>query len=381
MYAYEGLYSLPYLLLYGAAMMLLIIGGVYLLFRPANLFSPTIRSSASLRYWAAACLFAGAASHVWWPMIGQVWLADDRLVRNIINITLDRLTIMQLMMILLVRMLQNSRRPLWPIFASYMVLVGIAAYGISTRSADTERWIHVYMNIVCFIFVLWYLPALWRYNRWLRDNFSDLQHKEIWQSLAFLVIALGAYSVYTQLFTDMTSEYSVQIGNFFLVAFIVWRVETLQDLHGYEQTGQLDAGESEQESLPEPAAEESKQARRNNNSEIEELLRKNCEQTGLYLEHDLTLAQLALAIRTNRTYLGQYFADQGMSYNAYINGLRVDHFCRLYSEALESGNTVSAHQLALQSGFSAYTTFYTAFKARKGQTLTQWAKEQKNADE
>ena len=92
----------------------------------------------------------------------------------------------------------------------------------------------------------------------------------------------------------------------------------------------------------------------------------------LYLQHDLTLAQLAQAIGTNRYYLSQHFAQQGLTYNAYINGLRIQHFINLYHNAIATQRPFTAQQLANESGFRSYSTFSAAFKQRMGQTVTSW---------
>ena len=107
-------------------------------------------------------------------------------------------------------------------------------------------------------------------------------------------------------------------------------------------------------------------------SKIDPLLKKHCEKGQLYLQHDLTLAQLASAIGTNRYYLSQYFAQQGLTYNAYINGLRVNHFMNLYREAAADKRIVTAQQLALGSGYRSYSTFSAAFKQNVGKTVTAW---------
>ena len=92
----------------------------------------------------------------------------------------------------------------------------------------------------------------------------------------------------------------------------------------------------------------------------------------LYLQHDLTLLLLAQILGTNRSYLSQYFSHQGITYNTYINNLRIDHFTKLYREAAASDKTVTAQQLASGSGFRSYSTFSLAFKQRMGQSVTVW---------
>ena len=110
-------------------------------------------------------------------------------------------------------------------------------------------------------------------------------------------------------------------------------------------------------------------------SSIGPLLKKHCEDGQLYLQHDLTLSQLANAIGTNRYYLSQYFAQQGHTYNAYINGLRVNHFIRLYHEAVAAHRIFTAQQLAFESGFHSYSTFSATFKQNIGKTVTAWMRD------
>jgi len=71
-----------------------------------------------------------------------------------------------------------------------------------------------------------------------------------------------------------------------------------------------------------------------------------------------------------------YFAQQGITYNAYINRLRVDHFMRLYHDSIKSDSPAVATQLAQKSGFRSYSTFATAFKYFNGVTVTAWMKTQ-----
>ena len=105
---------------------------------------------------------------------------------------------------------------------------------------------------------------------------------------------------------------------------------------------------------------------------IGQLLEQHCEGGQLYLRQDITLSELSKAIGTNRYYLSQYFTRQETTYNAYINGLRIQHFVRLYQEAVAADRPFTAQQLAQESGFRSYSTFAAAFKQRMGQTVKMW---------
>ena len=63
-----------------------------------------------------------------------------------------------------------------------------------------------------------------------------------------------------------------------------------------------------------------------------------------------------------------------LCHNAYINRLRIEHFIRLYKEAKDSKQPITAKKLAQQSGFHSYITFSSAFKNFIGTTVTEWMK-------
>ena len=354
MYGYQSLQDLIFLMLYGGVAMLAMAAGLYLWLRRSNAIAPAITPPRSLRRWTAAFFIAAALSHVWWYVFGVHWLADDRLVRNITVIMLDRVTLVPLMMAVLLCILQDCRRRLWPWALAHVPVVVLAAVGIVRHSEFYGLDIpHYWQLAVIVIFVAYYIHALVHYSRWLRENYVDLEHKEVWQSLLFVLILAVVYDGYTTNAGELTKEYLAQVLTIVIVGFLLWRVETLQEL-----------------SLVAEAPREPVRKTVN----IGEQLKKHCEATHLYLQHDLTLQQLATAIGTNRTYLGTYFTQQGITYNAYINNLRVEHFIRLYREAMAGSRPVTAQELGQQSGFSSYSTFSTAFKRFTGQSVATWMK-------
>ena len=77
---------------------------------------------------------------------------------------------------------------------------------------------------------LYYVYALRKYGRWLADNFADLEHKELWQSLLLLACILLVYVVYTTNEGALAVEYLAQVLTLVIIGFVVWRVETLQTL-------------------------------------------------------------------------------------------------------------------------------------------------------
>ena len=256
MYEYEGLQDMIFIALYCVAAFAALVAAVYLLWRRGNAFmqekgpesvktieTPSgpvrlghpLRSSLVLRRWTAALMLAIVGSHVWWYVFGQVWLTDDRLVRNIVNIGLDHVTLIPLVMAVLLAMLQDRRRPLWPWFvAEVLAVVVTAVMGIARRDEFWGYDVLGYCQLALIVgFIVYYALALRRYGRWLRDNFSDLEHKEVWQSLTFAVGLFVVYEVYTSNGGELLREYLSQAVTLVIVAFLVWRVETLEELEEF----------------------------------------------------------------------------------------------------------------------------------------------------
>ena len=362
MYEHQGLQDMFFVMLYGGAAMMALLAALYLLLRRANALFPDVDSPRELRFCAAAFLLAVAASHIWWYVLGIHWLTDDRLLRNIIAITLDRITFVPLMMCVLLRMLQHQRYPHWPIAVSMVPFVVIAIVSIVTRCDVFECYIEAYSVLLCVVFFTYYVYALRQYGHWLRDNYADLEHKEVWQSLVLITCILLAYVVYTTNEGVLATEYLAQLLTLVIIVFIVWRVESLSKL---------------------PPSTDTQIQKTNDDSFVDEtehlmdsLLREHCEHPKLYLLHNLSLTQLAVAIGTNRTYLSSYFTNKGETYNGYINRLRIAHFCHLYRQAVANKRPFTALELAQQSGYRSYSTFSFAFKQLTGQKVSEWMRSQ-----
>ena len=232
MYEYRGLQDIVFVTLYIGVAFLAVVACLYLLLRRGNAFvGEKFKSSLRLRRWTAGLMAAIAASHVWWYVIGIYWLVDDRLVRNITTILLDHITLVPLTMAVLLAMLQDRRRPLWPWLVMQSPVVIFAFVGIDEHSTLFGYEVpHYWQLAMVAVFITHYIYALWSYNLWLLDNYADLEHKEVWQSLVFAVVLLAVYVIYTSNAGELMREYLSQIISIVIIVFLVWRVETLQEL-------------------------------------------------------------------------------------------------------------------------------------------------------
>ena len=360
-----------YIMLYAAVAMLAMLASAYLLFRRGNAFAPDVTPPARLRRWTAAFFAVFVVNHLWY--MGPAFFltsSDDVQLANLVGGLIDSITFFPLAIIVLFTMLQDRRRPLWPVAVMVMPLVVGMGWCVASRSDALFPVLIGYLLMMSIGLIVYMVFALRQYGRWLRDNYADLEHKEVWQSFVVLAIILLVFCIYTLTGDDLTYEYILQLIVVVLIGYLLWRVETLSD---------LSIPPSLNLSVAEPATIEAEDVEGNglsqtNRENIGALLRQHCIEAQLYLHHDLTLPQLAQAVGTNRLYLSQYFSSQGMTYNAYINDLRIHHFVRLYHETVAKKRNFSAQQLAKESGYRSYSTFCRVIKGKTGKSVTAWMK-------
>ena len=374
MYAQESILDILFMMLYGATAMLTLAVALYLLLRRTNAFAPAVIPPRVVRRWAAAFLLTATASHVWWYVFGAYWLTDDRPTRNIMLIMLDHITLVPLAMAMLLSMLQDCRRKLWPWIVAEVPIVVMGVTGIVIQDDMAMLWMNGWQTAVIVVYIIYYFKSLRRYNHWLQHNFADLEHKDIWKSMVAAAVLTAIYEAYCINPGLMTMEYLSQFFTIFISIFIVWRVETLQEL----------TTEASLSSTMLPETDSAEPATTTVSAAMPPIdfgpqLREHCEATRLYLQHDLTLTQLAHTLGTNRTYLSTYFARTGTTYNAYINQLRIAHFEQQFAQVMERTGKAdaTAKDLATKCGFSSYSTFSAAFKKYQGVTVAEWMRRQK----
>ena len=370
MYEEQQLYNdLVYVMFYGGITFLALVAGVYMLFRRGNAIAPEITPPLRLRRWTAAFFALVVLGHVWWALLTCFHVISDPWIAIIVGAGLDCLTLVPVLMVTLLAMLQDRRRPLWPVVVAQVPVAVILVACIIYRDYVFVSYLRMYILLFGIVFMITMAQAVRQYGRWLRDNYADLEHKEVWQSFVAIFVCWLILCFYIMIDNSRVFAYIVQVNDIVLIGLLLWRVETLQRLDEQDDTD-CQATPCEAEKPIPSMALSAKSA-----SSIGQLLEQHCEATHLYLRHDIRLGDLSKAIGTNRSYLSQYFAQQHTTYNAYINNLRIEHFIRLYRESVDSGHPFTAQQLAQQSGFRSYSTFGMAFKQRMGQTVTAWMRD------
>ena len=368
-----------FVMLYAVEMTMALMASAYLLFRRGNAFAEDIIPPLRLRRWTAAFFGIMAAGHLWYLPGEMVDDSQAATLWMLIGGLLDCLLTLPVALIVMLCMLQDRRRPLWPVWLAMVPLVIMMGVNIANRNDALLPWMQGYFLLAVIGFTVYMVREVQRYGRWLRDNYADLEHKEVWKSLLVIAAIILLFVYYVVGYGGMTYEFIVQVCGIAMICYLLWRVETLQDLNlpiSSENIVVADATPIDDSDAMDTmiATEETEEADaslsvRNN---IGPLLRQHCEEPQLYLQYDLSLTQLATLIGVNRSYLSKHFALQGITYNTYINDLRIRHFVSLCQERAAAHQPLSVQQLSLDSGFRSYSTFNGAFKQVMHTTATEW---------
>ena len=344
-----------FFMVYGGTALVALLACIYLWLRRVSIFAPAITPPVPVRRWTAIFFAFVFLGHVWWELF-YIFSGEIYSVMCMVFAVLDSLALLTTLPGMLFAMLQDRKRPVWPIVLAtipYAVLTMLHFF------YPHGYFIELSIAYICLVYVFFSIYMVFevrKYGRWLRDNYADLEHKEVWVSHLLVLVILMIIISDGFLSQHIIASTFVQLIELAFIIFLLWRVDTLPLL---ESTPAEQRTLKQEQSMVIP-------------SNIEQLLTEHCVNTKLYLKHDLTLLQLAQAIGTNRLYLSQYFSRQGITYNAYINDLRISYFMSLYHEKTAAGQPIVAQQLASASGYRSYSTFSLAFKQRMGQSVTAW---------
>ena len=374
-----------FFILYGITGVVPLIAALYLLLRRGNAFAPDVTPPMRLRRWTAAFFAFASLTHVWWL---QFYIFSGNLysVGYLIIVMLDCIVLFTTFSGMLLAMLQDRRRPVWPAMVG---LIPFVALGVMFMVRPNDLLIDIagtYLLVLSLLFAGYMVVAIRQYGRWLNDNYADLENKKVWLSQTVALISMLLFALYV-LATDMILIWLVHVVVLVLIGLMLWRVETLPELDQTLQThpqplpmregSEYPQGCNSADELSSPLPYREEQGEGllvgiEGLQSLERLLAERCVAPQLYLQHDLTLQQLAQAVGTNRSYLSQYFSRQGITYNTYINNLRINHFIERYQELSAARQPIIAQQLAQESGFRSYRTFSRAFMQRTGQSVTAW---------
>ena len=388
-----------FFILYGVTGVVPLLAALYLWFYRGNAIAPGVTPPVRLRRWAASFFSVTVLGHVWW-LLFCVFHGDIRSMDDLFHtvgywaiVILDYVAMLTTLAGTLLSMLQDRRRPVWPVCVAMIPIVVLGGVLMVSPGIRLMQIAFAYVVLLYVLFTVYMVFAVRHYGRWLNDNYAYLENKRVWLSQTVTLGCLLLFILYTLIdINTIVLMYLMHFTELVLFVLLLWRVETLPQLEDLpeeasaERVKERQAGDGPSEISAE-AVDVPKSADTSGVSsleppsanpinidvdQMEQLLKEHCVAAQLYLETELTLQMLAQAVGTNRSYLSQYFSRQGITYNTYINNLRINHFISRCRELAAAGQDIPIQQLALESGFGSYRTFSRAFLLRTGQSVTAW---------
>ena len=87
--------------------------------------------------------------------------------------------------------------------------------------------------------------------------------------------------------------------------------------------------------------------------EVKQRLDRTMIQQKLYLDHDITIVQVAKEVGTNRTYISKAIHANAISFFEYVNEYRIEHVINLLKEeGRKEHYTKTIPDIAYEAGFS-----------------------------
>ena len=156
MYEQEFQGDVLYIMFYAVVAALNLVACFYLLFRRGNAFAPDITSPIRLRLWTGLFFAFLALSHVWYMPIAFLSSSDDIRLIYFVGGLLDSMTFVPLAIVVLFAMLQDRRRPLWPVAVIVAPLVVIMALCVSSRSDTFFPILYAYFLLFSIGLIIYY---------------------------------------------------------------------------------------------------------------------------------------------------------------------------------------------------------------------------------
>ena len=227
---------------------------------------------------------------------------------------------------------------------------------------------------------------LHRYRTLLKQVFASTETQELrwilWLLLAFIGIWLlvSASLLYDNLVGPLQLDPALQNGVTFI---LVWTIAGwgLRQKPGFVELYQADAAMQEKlqetlQTLTEPKYQRSA-LNEQFSSNIVNKLTQAMQQDQLFLDASLSLPKLAKHIATSPSYISQTLNETlGVNFFDYVNRYRVE---AAKIQLLTSDATVL--EIAMNVGFNAKSSFYTAFKKETQLTPSQFRKAQQQVQD
>ena len=188
------------------------------------------------------------------------------------------------------------------------------------------------------------------------------------------IISFLANVIGKEAFIDSLALVSIPCVVFSVILFMLLRAGHIQNftihelMEEAEETATVDNDNNTdimREAAETPPAEVNAEKIRQISAEIEEVMRREKP----FLQPDLRVSDLARLLLTNRDYISRAIRlDKGMSFNEYVNKLRIEHAITL----MKNNPQIPVLELSIKSGYTSQASFFRNFKQFTGTSPKQF---------
>lgn len=266
-----------------------------------------------------------------------------------------------------------------------MMIGGCYAF---VNDADRPHLIFIARMVAKFIFAIQVVIVLLKgyqrvkkFDEIVENCYSDIENRTLRNTqiiIIFLVItsiiSFLANVIGKEAFVDSLALVSIPCVVFSVILFMLLRAGHIQNFTIHElmeeaaETVVTDNGNNTdimREAAETPPAEVNAEKIRQISAEIEEVMRREKP----FLQPDLRVSDLARLLLTNRDYISRAIRlDKGMSFNEYVNKLRIEHAITL----MKNNPQMSVLDLSVKSGYTSQASFFRNFKQFTGTSPKQF---------
>lgn len=329
--------------------------GMYMLFSERNIFADT-HPSPSLRRVTGVNLIAWSISFLLSVFLFKGHFETDEMTHDIVRQL--SFFLLPLSTLLLMKLVQLPRikwkKFLLPALPPAVLLVCF----IATNNNIFYRISIAYWIIYTVTFLIVYINKVKRYTNRLKENYSDLENREL-QWLGIITTIFVSYLIIYIIATLSEREFYLYVSYIMGLcawSYIVWHIEHQEKLDDFWTDKSIS-----------DITDEPEQADKSVTTKLEwigERLQTECIDRKLFLQPDLNIAYLAQVIGTNRTYLSQYLRQKDTNFYTFVNTLRIQHAQHLF----ESEPQMTLSDIAAESGFNSLQSYRRVYYSITGNT-------------
>jgi len=266
-----------------------------------------------------------------------------------------------------------------------MMIGGCYAF---VNDADRPHLIFIARMVAKFIFAIQVVIVLLKgykkvkkFDEIVENCYSDIENRTLRNTqiiIIFLVItsiiSFLANVIGKEAFVDSLALVSIPCVVFAIILFMLLRAGHMQNFTIHElmeeaaETVVTDNGNNTdimREAAETPPTEVNADRIRQISAEIEEVMRREKP----FLQPDLRVSDLARLLLTNRDYISKAIRlDKGMSFNEYVNRLRIEHAITL----MKNNPQIPVLELSIKSGYTSQASFFRNFKQFTGTSPKQF---------